>query len=114
MLLLSISLSIGNLAILPYIKKYDVIFVLFYWLVLYAINMGFTNLFQSYISSNFDSALLSILNNSLITSFINSNLLSNWIIWGHSYRQIIFSYKNHATYLADLSGKGLVFAYFII
>ena len=101
--------------------------------------MGFTNLSQSYTSSNLNSALLSVLlnrsiipfacdlygltvwcqiwnyfNNSLMTSFTNSNPLSDWILWGYSYWQMISSYKNHATYLADLSGKDLTSAYLVI
>src|SRR6266540_4277620 len=101
--------------------------------------MGFINLSQSYTSSNLDNASPSVLlnrsiipfacglygltvwchiwncfNNSLTTSFTNSNPLSDWIICGHPYRQIISSYKNHATRLADLSGTGLASAHLVI
>src|SRR6266498_4767298 len=67
--LLRISPSKSNLAVLPYIKKYGVIFVLFCRLVLYVINVGFTNLSQSYTSSNLNNASLSVLLNRSIILF---------------------------------------------
>src|SRR6266498_5339236 len=79
--LLRTSPSRGNLAVLPYIKKYGVIFVLFCRLVLYAINVGFTNLSQSYTSSSLDNASPSVLLNRSIIPFTCG--LYGLTVWCH-------------------------------